>query len=157
MQVLFLLMSLWLLREHPIHVSVSDVVIQQEKIEWTARIYKDDLLLGLYGKHVDPALLENPAKTRSDILRYMQKHVRVTLGAEPLTWTITDLHPDPEAMWITLTADLREQDVSALQLHPTMLMEVYDDQKNIVNIEKPSSKPITLIFESGDKEKSVTF
>lgn len=157
MSLFLLLVSLLAGPPHPIHVSVSDVILREESVEWTARIYKDDLLLGLYGKRSQHVRQDDVDRIRQDILRYMQQHVSVMVGDAEVQWTLAGLHPDPEAMWITLTAKLNGLPLKNLSVHTTILMEVYDDQKNIVNLEAPQQKNKTFIFESGDTSKKITF
>ena len=156
LQLIFLLVSVFYTQAHPIHVSVSEVECTSEKIEWTARIYKDDLLVGLYGKNVSMERLEDMDKIEKDILHYISKHILVTADASPLAWKLSEVHPDPEAIWITLEAALPDKSISTLKISNDVLMDVYNDQKNIVNL-SCSAKTKSLIFEKGDKEKLVSF
>jgi hypothetical protein len=142
--------------EHPIHVSVSEVEISSEMIEWTARMFTDDLLLGLYGKKAKMEALKEEEKIRKDILRYLSSHIIVILEDHTVQWRLSDIQSDPEALWITLTADISQKNTMTLTVMNNALMEIYKDQKNIVRLTL-LSKTKNLIFESGGKEKRVTF
>lgn len=141
---------------HPIHVSVSEVECVAGKVDWTIRIFKDDLLLALYGKNVSMQRLEDLENIKEDIRRYVSGHIHVTANAKMLSWKLSAIHPDPEAIWITLQADLPDQNTGFWKIDNDVLMDVYHDQKNIVNFNCGAATK-SLIFEKGDKEKSVSF
>src|SRR5687768_18559924 len=89
---------------HPIHVSVSEVEINGTEIIWNARIYKDDLLLGMYGTDMNMDILDNHEKVKEDILSYFSKNVSLVHDRTKVKWELIDLQPDPEAIWIKVSS-----------------------------------------------------
>lgn len=142
--------------EHPIHVSVSDVTISATEIEWSVRIFKDDLLLAVYGDAFDMSVLENEEKVRKDILAYLSKSVRFFADDKAVSWSFKELAPDPEAIWITITGPIATPSIQKITIRNRILLDVYGDQKNIVNLSSLKMKK-NLIFEKGGDEKVITF
>lgn len=152
--VLFLLLCFPAAAPHPIHVSVSEVQIEDTRIEWTTRIYTDDLLLGLYGRRVTPGRIGDLEDIRRDLLKYLGRHIQVGKEKSLPHWTITELTSDLEAVSVTLSAQLHPGAESGLQIANSTLTEIYDDQKNIVHIHKDGRRQ-SLLFGKGDSAKTL--
>ncbi len=152
---LFLLLQLMSIMVHPIHISVSEVEINSEEIIWTARIYKDDLLLALYGKNVAMSQIEDETKVRRDILYYLSKNVSITIHEVPIKWKLTDLQPDPEAIWITLSAPIPDKPLTSISVRNHILLDTYRDQKNVTNFIWATGKK-NVVFDSGNVEKVIS-
>ena len=138
---------------HPIHVSVSEVEISEHEVVWTARIYTDDLLLAVYGNNANSVLSLAPEKINHDILRYLTRSIDLIQQGKATDWTLADIQPDPEAIWITVKGHWGN-DTATFQIGNHILSEVYKDQKNIVNIRR-ADKSKNLVFEYRDKLKDV--
>lgn len=138
---------------HPIHVSVSEVEISDHEVIWTARIYTDDLLLAVYGKNANSVLSLEPEKVNRDIHRYLTKSIDLIQQGASTKWILSDIQPDPEAIWITVKGHW-ENGTTSFQIGNSILSEVYKDQKNIVNI-RTADKSKNLVFEYRDKLKDV--
>jgi hypothetical protein len=151
--LLFFLFKMLFAPLHPIHVSVSDVDITTADITWTARIYKDDLLRALYGDKIDMSLFDDEEKIRKDILLYFSRNVIVTANQDKLKWTLKDIQSDPEAIWITASAPINT--AASLVIQNRILLDVYNDQKNVVNFTWNTGKK-NLVFEKGDEKKVIS-
>lgn len=138
---------------HPIHVSVSDVEITPTVITWTARIYKDDLLRGMYGDKIDMSLFDQEEKIRKDILTYFSRNIAVTADQNKLKWILNEIQGDPEAIWITASAPINTP--TSLVIQNRILLDVYSDQKNVVNFTWNTGKK-NLVFEKGDEKKVIS-
>ncbi len=153
--VWFILLVLFPLPEHPIHVSVSEVELSSGRAEWTVRIFKDDFLLALYGRKAKLSILDQPDRLRADILRYLSSHILLFTDGQASNWELKEIHADPEALWMTLTCSLADQPVSTITFINTVLMETYSDQKNIVNISGLKKRSV-FIFGKGDGVKKIS-
>lgn len=143
-------------KDHPIHISVSDVTISESEIEWVVRIFKDDLLLAVYGDALDMSVLDNEDQVRKDILAYLNRTIGISADNVKTAWTLKDLHPDPEAIWITITSPVKPGDIQKLTIRNTILLDVYGDQKNIVNLKSMGLKK-NMVFEKGGDERIIRF
>ncbi len=141
--------------DHPIHVSVSEVEIGPDKITWTARIYKDDLLLALYGIRSQKVRNAHDDDIRNDIHHYLSRKVSITIQDDKLNWQLMDVQPDPEALYITMSADYSSAQLPALVVKNQILLEVYRDQKNLVNFSWDGGKK-NVVFESGDDQELIS-
>jgi len=139
---------------HPIHVSVSDVEVTSNEIIWTARIYKDDLLRGMYGDHIDMSVFDQEERIRKDIMSYFTKNVSISFNQIKLKWTLKDIQADPEAIWITASSPINA--TTSLVIQNRILLDVYNDQKNVVNFTSSKGKK-NLVFEKGDEKKVISF
>jgi len=137
---------------HPIHVSVSDVEITDMNITWTARIYKDDLLLGMYGENIDMSVFENEEKVRKDIMSYFSRSITVTQGNQKLKWVLKDIQADTVAIWIAASALIVS--TASFTIHNRILLDAYNDQKNVGNFTWSTGKK-NLVFEKGDDKKMI--
>ncbi len=140
---------------HPIHVSVSEVELTDHDVTWTVRIYKDDLLLGMYGKNADVSNLGEPEEIKKDILSYLNKNMSFSITDLPLAWTVTDIQPDPESIWVILSAKTGSRLPSTIVIKNHILLDIYRDQKNIVNLIWKTGKK-NLVFERGADVKTIT-
>ena len=141
---------------HPIHISVSEVELKDEEINWSVRIYKDDLLRGMYGKVKDLSILDNQDKVSKDILSYVSKNIIIEFAGTTLKWSLVDIQPDPEAIWVTVKTSLPAQNGTSFTVRNRVLMEIYKDQKNVVHFNCKSGNK-NLVFEKGDDEKVISF
>ncbi|MEO5906955.1 MAG: DUF6702 family protein [Saprospiraceae bacterium] len=140
---------------HPIHISVSEVELSANEITWSSRIYKDDLLLGIYGKNADVTMLGEPEKIRVDIFNYLTSHVSVRVDETELKWSLGEIQPDPEAIWVTITAPLNATKCNTIKIRNHILLSVYNDQKNVVNLTWATGKK-NMVFEKGDDQKVIS-
>lgn len=141
---------------HPIHISVSEVELKGEEINWSVRIYKDDLLRGVYGKVKDLSILDDHDKVSRDILSYISKSIIIEFAGTPLKWSLVDIQPDPEAIWVTVKTSLPGQNGTSFTVRNRVLMEIYKDQKNVVHFNCNTGNK-NLVFERGDDEKVISF
>jgi len=142
------------LRPHPIHVTISDVTVNEKAVEWNIRIYTDDLLLAMYGKHATPRQIGELDDIRRDLLKYLSKHVRLEQDGLIVTWMITRIGQDPEALSVTLVGNLSSR-TAPLLVHNNCLTAVYADQKNIVNM-TVNGNETHLLFGKGDSARSIS-
>ena len=149
---LFLFYSINIL--HPIHVSVTDVDITSNEITWTSRIYKDDLLLGMYGKEVNIALLDDREKIEKNIHKYLTNNIGIQLNGTNLKWILKEVNADQEAIWITVSSAATTTPSSQLIIQNRILLDVYNDQKNVVNFNWPSGKK-NFVFEKGREKETL--
>jgi hypothetical protein len=154
--LLFLLLSLLRLDPHPIHISVSEVEISESNMDWTIMIYKDDLLLGVYGKKAGFEKFNDESQIKEDVLAYLKKHIRLSASTSNVDWQLTDIQSDQEAIWTTLRTKFIMPEDHTLEIINSVLMKEYSDQKNIIHFTyKEETK--SIVFEQGDDVKQVSF
>ncbi|HEY3384926.1 MAG TPA: DUF6702 family protein [Saprospiraceae bacterium] len=153
---LFLLFFLLQVDPHPIHITVSEVEISESSIDWTIMIYKDDLLLGVYGKKAGFEKLTDESKIKEDVFAYLKRHIKVSASSSGIDWQLADIQSDQEAIWTTLRTKFVLPEDLTLEIINSVLMKEYSDQKNIIHCTfKEETK--SLVFEQGDDVKQVSF
>ena len=154
--ILFFLLWTYPLRPHPIHISVSEVEISDAHVEWTIRIFKDDLLLGLYGKNTSMERLNDEYRIKKDVLKYLSDHIQCSSSSSKAVWQLTDVQSDPEAIWMTLSTRFTIPEDRHIDFRNTVLLKEYDDQKNITHITFKGETQ-SVVFDHGDEQKLIGF
>ena len=134
---------------------------QEKALQISMHIYLDDLEDALRLEGNDDLFLctekEDP-QAEGYMEAYVKKHFLITvngvskdyqfLGKEPsedfqATWCYIEIENIDELKELTITHDL--------------LMEVFDDQKNVIQLIGPNRKRGTLLFQKGRKQETVKF
>jgi len=89
-------------------------------------------------------------------LSYVSKNIIIEFAGTPLKWSLVDIQPDPEAIWVTVKTSLPEKNGASFTVHNRVLMEVYKDQKNVVHFNCSTGNK-NLVFERGDDAKVISF
>lgn len=144
---------------HDFHVSVTELDIHSQKreINVAMHIFIDDLEKGLVKMGAGDSLFLGTGFERADadewIETYLMGHFTIRLDDTPaqFEWVGRELSDDLQAIWIYLTADLPPADDGILEITHDLLMEVYDDQKNLLNLRVDRQQISSLLF-SGRKK-----
>jgi hypothetical protein len=141
---------------HPIHISVSEVEIRDAHVEWTIRIFKDDLLLALYGKSTSMDRLNDESRIRKDVLKYLSEHIQLSSSTSKAIWQLTDIQSDVEAVWMTLQTPFVFPEDHQVDIRNSVLLKEYNDQKNITHITRDGDTQ-SVVFDDGDEQKLISF
>lgn len=147
------------LSAHDFHVSVTELDIHSQKGEMNVamHIFIDDLEKGLVEMGAGDSLFLGTGFEREDsdewIETYVLDHFTVRLDGTPVDfeWVGRELSDDLQAIWVYLAAELPPSDDGILEITHDLLMEVYDDQKNLLNLRVDRQQISSLLF-SGRKK-----
>ncbi|GIV37125.1 MAG: hypothetical protein KatS3mg032_1504 [Cyclobacteriaceae bacterium] len=136
--MLWLLWISWI-SWHPIHVSVTDMVYdeQERELEITMRLFTDDLELSVRNVLNEPELdLLNPGRGRTTaglVKDYIMKRFSLTLDGRPLSLRFLGMEQEAEVVVCYIQArDIKRW--RAIEVVNTVIMETYDDQSNLVHL-----------------------
>jgi len=143
---------------HPLHLSTSQLAIEEQVAYLRIRMFKLDLeaaLASAAGR--DSLRLEPTAAHDSLFLAYFAERYEVVLNGNPTPPVITASGEDVESAddeeriwWVQLRYDA-EQPIVTVALRARILFEWFEDQRNIVRIlHVPSGKQRTLYFAAPD-------
>lgn len=135
---IFLTLHLFLF--HPLHLSVSDVVYQPESnsLEITQRLFSDDLedaLRNFSGQKADVLNPPDPEQLSALIGDYLLEHFRLQLNGKPVQLNYLGYEIEGEAVWVYLEVPGVRR-VREIGIQNTTFFELFDDQVNLINIEK---------------------
>ncbi len=129
----------WLLYVHPVHVSVTDMVYdeQEQELEITMRLFLDDLELSVRNACREPELdILNPGKGRTStalISDYVLSRFSLTIDGKPaILWFLgVEQEADVIVCYIQAPEVKRWRTIEAVN---RVILETYDDQSNLVHL-----------------------
>jgi len=148
---------------HKFHVSrcMVEYNAQEQALQMSMHVFLDDLELALAERGADSLHICTKME-RSDaeyyLGRYLEEQVQFSIDGQPVTFTFLgkEISDDLQAVWCYLEVkDLppfREMTVTY-----EVLLDLFDDQKNIMHIVGPNRQEGTLLFRKGFRTESVTF
>ena len=162
MQLVFFIISAFLL--HDIHVSKSEVEYNEnaQALQISTHIYIDDLELDISNQLKATDLYVGTEKEQDSadyyIYQYLQDHLIFEVNGEPIPYNYIgkELSEDLLAVWVYLEAPGIES-INSLSVQYDVLMNLYDDQKNIMSLRTPMDGKSFYLFHSRHKVESITF
>ena len=162
---LFLLLpsSHFFVADHDFHVSKCLVEYNEAEkaLQMSLHLFIDDLEDALQRKSAEKLSLCTPKEhpdAEKYLFQYLQKHFRLEVNGKEMSYSFIgkEVSEDLSAVWcymeITGVSNLQ-----ALQVHNSLLMDLFDDQKNLVSITGSNKRQGLLLFQKGDTLKSAQF
>ncbi len=165
MQLLFTffipIVSFFISREtylHDIHVSKCEIQFNEDSstFEIATQIYIDDLQKSLLGQGFPELHLcsDRELKNADDYLfNYLSQKIRLTVDGKSLTPKYIGKEPSDDfiAVWCYLEFS-SPKSFKELKVKDEVLMDLYDDQRNIVNIKVKDQKGYLLLYSKHNEE-----
>lgn len=149
--------------DHDFHVSKCLVEYneQEQALQMSLHLFIDDLEEALRRQGADKLFIctkkEDP-RAEAHIYRYLQQHFSFEANGEKRDYTFIgkEVSEDLAAVWcyLEITGLTRLEN---LKVANSLLMEVFDDQKNLVSVAGPGRKQGLLLFQKGDTVKTAKF
>ena len=138
----FILMALPVVsKAHDIHVSISEVRWNEEtsSFEVAVKIFIDDLELALKQDGITGLSIGTPkesADAHTHISAYLKKHFKIELDGVVLDHDFLgkEMSEDLQAIWCYIEIKTPGAFVRNVKLTNDILLELYDDQRNIMDI-----------------------
>lgn len=148
---------------HDIHLSKTEIRFKpdQSAIQISAHIFIDDLEIALESRIEEKLNLctkKEHFSADSLIWAYINEQLFLTVDNKELEfeWVGKEISEDLAAVWCFLEVPI--ESISAnLEIHNTVLMELYDDQKNIVTFQNGSAKKEHMFFDIDSKPKFLEY
>ena len=147
---------------HDFHVSRCEVHYRVDKraLEVSQQIFIDDLEVALATLHEGESLFMATEKEHKDtdaiIALYLEKTCTLTVGGHgiPLNFLGKQYTEDLSAVWVFLEAnDIDRMD--AITIRNAVLLELFDDQKNIISFKVDRMKDQMFLLDNGKPEIAV--
>lgn len=147
---------------HPIHVSVTEINYnaRQRSVEIAVKIFIDDLETALQkaglGQHQLNTPKEVQASATDALMQYLARHLELRDKNRAFPLRFVGREYEGEAVWIycEIPGIKRPENLS---LRNTILLDQFEDQKNLVNIRKSSGSEEGLIFRQGESVQVIGF
>ena len=148
---------------HEFHVSKLIVEHSQEDkaLQITLHLFIDDLEEALREQGADNLFLctERESKKADEYLyKYLQQKLKLQKGGQELKFDYVgkEVSEDLQAVWCYLEiTDINA--IKQLNISNSLLMEIFDDQKNIVNVRIPGVKQGYFLLVKGNSSKDLEF
>lgn len=138
---------------HNTHISHTRVVLEGPVVLARVRMFRDDLEKALGQK-----VAETPA-SQGVLARYLAPRLVVRAEGVPLVAEVLDAGPDldgDQPIWWVLVQWKAARPVTALGLRVHVLFDTFEDQQNLVVVNKqPGDDRRTLYFQGGDRTEQV--
>ena len=134
---------------------------EQKALQISMHIFLDDLELALRERGHDKLFLctqKEAAGANEAVEAYLRDEFQLTLNGELRDFKFVgkEISDDLAAVWCYLeVTDLPR--LESLQLRYSVLMDTYDDQKNLASLERPGEEVGTLLFQKGNAVKKAAF
>ncbi|HMQ08050.1 MAG TPA: hypothetical protein PKC30_12160 [Saprospiraceae bacterium] len=130
---------------HDIHLSVCDFEYfpSSRKVELTIKIFYDDLLEAV-GLRMGEELPEDYKSADDLIEKFINKHFAIHVNGKKKVLNYIDSYSYPPAVWSTLEFD-QDEEIKEIKIFNTILLELFNDQKNLVNVSYGSKKHVVVM------------
>lgn len=141
---------------HNTHISHTRLVLEGPVVLARVRMYRDDLEKALKRKITD-----DPA-AQAAVAQYVTKNFGVRADGVPLAGEMLDGGSDKDGdqpVWWVLVQWKAARPVTALGLKAHVLFDTFDDQQNLVVVNRqPGDERRSLYFQTGDRtEQTIRF
>ncbi len=148
---------------HEIHISKCQVEYSEadKAIQVTMHIYLDDLEEILRKKGADKLFICTEKETEGadkHLIAYLREQFQIEVNNKVADFTFIGKEPSEDllATWCYLEFPNIEE-LKNLTIENEVLMDLYDDQKNIVSVMAPGNQQGYFLFEKGSAVETMSF
>lgn len=143
---------------HPIYISTSEIILNNNNAKVKIRIFRDDLEDGLrlfHGKSISIDTNQKLKKESKEIDRYIQSKFKLSIDKSKINISIINyqLINDLVEISFSFKSELRIDNISVTN---NILFDVYRVQKNVILINFENQTK-SHIFSFSDREKTFTY
>jgi len=148
---------------HAFHLSkcLMEYNSEEKAIQISMHIFLDDLEDALREKGHDKLFLCTPKETpeaEQHMEDYLRAHFKLVVNGKEKTYNFLgkEASEDLQAAWCYIEVEDVE-DLTELEVSNDLLIEVFEDQKNVVHLLGPNKKRGTLLLQKGRIKEKVVF
>lgn len=131
---------------HEFHSSITHIEHVSGRYEVTIRVFSDDLEKAVTNFTKKKVQLD-AAEGEAQVQNYLSRNLKITSsGTSHINWEWIGMESDPESTKIYL--EYKAKDNTSLTVITTLLTELFDDQKNIITLERKGNKESQLLDKS---------
>jgi hypothetical protein len=144
---------------HPIHLSVTEIYTEEasHELAFSVTFFMDDF--GVAAEYEKYATDINAGKMTVDdlILNHLEEHLVIKADGRALEYEIVSKETNFPSVTCQMRFQKAPKDLSSLEVKNTLLLDMFDDQKNMVNIRIPGRREGTMILNRKKKQSKVSF
>ncbi len=149
--------------KHQFHVSkcLVEYNASEKALQISMNLFIDDLEEALRRRGADKLFIcteREVATAEAEMSRYLQEHFRLKVDGQPIEYNFLgkEVSEDLIAVWCYLEVT-ELPPPQAMEVTNKLLLEVFDDQKNIVSVFGPGEKKGLLLFQKGKITEKIEF
>lgn len=148
---------------HEFHLSKAMVEynMQEKAIQVSMHIFLDDLEEALRREGKDKLHLctaKESAEAESYMEAYLREHFKIKVNGQAVNYNFLGKEPseDYQAAWCYVEVE-NVTELKEIEIVNDLLMEVFDDQKNVIQLIGPNKKKGVLLLQKGRTKEKVKF
>ncbi len=154
-----LLIFLYTFNPHPIHLTVTEVyrIEASEDLAFSITFFMDDFGAAAdYNAYVDKI---NRGKMTVDdfILQHLEEKLKIKVNGKTMKYAIQETESNFPAVTCYMQFKSPPKEVQSFEIENTLLLEHFDDQKNMVHLRIAGKKEGSMILNKKKKRAAVSF
>lgn len=152
-----------LIPPHEFHISKCLIEYNEKEkaLQVTLHLFIDDLEEALREQGADKLFIcteKESEKAEDYIYKYLQQKLEISLDEQTVNYTFIgkEMSEDMVAVWCYLELENVES-FDKLYVKNRILLDTFDDQKNIISIVGPKKKKGYLLFNNAKNEETLEF
>ena len=148
---------------HEFHISKCLIEYNEKEkaLQVTLHLFIDDLEEALREQGADKLFIcteKESEKAEDYIYKYLQQKLEISLDEQAVNYTFLgkEMSEDMVAVWCYLELENVES-FNQLYVKNRILLDTFDDQKNIISIVGPKKKKGYLLFNNAKNEETLEF
>ncbi len=149
--------------EHEFHISKCLIEFNEKEkaLQFTLHLFIDDLEEALRQQGADKLFIctdKEVENAEEYIYKYLQQKLAISLEGKQVEYTFIgkEMSEDMVAVWCYLEIE-NVENIQQLHVKNSILLEAFDDQKNIISIIGPNKKKGYLLFNNTKNEETLKF
>jgi len=142
---------------HDFHLSLTEITHNEEKrtLEVSIKLFTDDLLVALQkagAPKMELGTEEEPPQANEYIESYLKAHFKLTVNGKPAEFNYLGKEAELDATWCYVEVKNVRQ-VQSLEVQNSFMLEAFEDQTNMVNLNMNGRKKSGLARKGNTKLK----
>ena len=150
-------------QQHEFHISKCQIEYNEEAqaLQISLHLFIDDLEEALRQHGADKLYIcteKESEKAESYIYKYLQQKLQIDLEGQAIHYGFLgkEISEDLAAVWCYLEVE-NITAFAKMRIKNNLLMEVFDDQKNIISVLGPKQKKSYFLFDQANNEETLEF
>jgi len=136
---------------HPIHLSVTEIYrTDAGELEMSITFFMDDFGNAVQYEKYQDKISSGELSVDDLIMGYLKDKTEVILNGESITYTLDRKESNFPALTCYLKVTPQLSDLNSLTVKNTMMLELFDDQRNMIHVRLPEQEGSMLL----DKKKT---
>ncbi|KAA3439325.1 DUF6702 family protein [Rufibacter hautae] len=143
---------------HEFHTSITDAKYnpKNQTYELAVRLFADDVEEALTRRHKATVRLDRSERVNRLLAEYLQTHLAIsTVKGTRATQKFIGAQEEADAIWVYVEIPAGKAPAGQLWVQNALLMEVFDDQTNILNLEVAGKKR-SVLCRAGETQQTVS-